>query len=277
MCVGGACAVLTGQFGWLPFLLALIGSVALQAGTNLTNDYHDHRLGADHSGSLGPSRVIQLGWISPRAMLRAGLLAFAIGCACGLALAAIAGWPILLIGLVGVPLAYAYTAPPLKLAYRGLGEATVFVLMGPLMVVGTYLTMARDVEGVRIALLLAIPIGLHVAAILHANNIRDLADDRALGKRTLATIVGLDWAKREYDALVWGAFALTAAYIATGLAPWTSVLVVLSLPAAFRASRVIRVGQAALDFAGSVKQTAAVHAQFGLLVALGTAIARLLV
>ena len=104
-----------------------------------------------------------------------------------------AGWPILLLGLIGVPLAYGYTAPPLKLAYRGLGELNVFVLMGPLMVLGGFLV--HRAAGSRVALTASLPIGCLVAAILHANNLRDLDDDRALGKQTLATIVGPGWAK----------------------------------------------------------------------------------
>src|SRR5262249_25873391 len=99
--VGGACALLVGSFSPPAFLLCLAGSVALQAGTNLVNDYYDHQLGADHSGSLGPSRVIQEGWLSPRTVLLGGILFFVAGGLAGFTLVAMAGWPILLLGLIG--------------------------------------------------------------------------------------------------------------------------------------------------------------------------------
>src|SRR5215212_9393680 len=170
--VGSSCALLVGSFSPVAFLLCLGGAVALQAGTNLVNDYYDHHLGADHSGSLGPSRVIQEGWLTPRTVLLAGIAFFVAGGAAGFALVSMAGWPILLLGLIGLPLAYGYTAPPLKLAYRGLGELNVFMLMGPLMVLGGFLV--HRTAGALVALTASLPIGCLVAAILHCNNIRDL-------------------------------------------------------------------------------------------------------
>ncbi|MDP8922477.1 MAG: 1,4-dihydroxy-2-naphthoate octaprenyltransferase, partial [Chloroflexota bacterium] len=193
--VGAACAILVGQFSLPAFLLCLLGGVTLQAATNLVNDYYDWRQGADHSGSLGPSRVIQQGWLSPRAVLLGGVGLFVLAGLCGFVLTAMAGWSILLLGLIGVPLAYGYSAPPLKLAYRGLGELNVFFLMGPVMVLGGVLV--HGAAGAGVGLAASIPVGFLVASILHANNIRDLDDDRQLGKRTIATLVGMRWAKRE--------------------------------------------------------------------------------
>src|SRR4051812_46890535 len=228
--VGGACALLVGGASPVAFLLCLAGGMALQAGTNLVNDYYDHQLGADHSGSLGPSRVIQEGWLSPRAVLVGGIAFFVAGGAAGFALVSMAGWPILLLGLIGVPLAYGYTAPPLKLAYRGLGELNVFVLMGPLMVAGGFLV--HRVAGLTVALTASLPIGCLVAAILHANNLRDLDDDRALGKQTLATIVGPRWAKLELAALIGGAYAVLAAAVYWRILPRTSPVALATLPTA---------------------------------------------
>jgi 1,4-dihydroxy-2-naphthoate octaprenyltransferase len=99
--VGSACALLVGGISPLAFVLCLGGAVALQAGTNLVNDYYDDRLGADHSGSLGPSRVIQEGWLSPRAVLLGGIGFFVVGGLAGLVLVGMAGWPILALGLIG--------------------------------------------------------------------------------------------------------------------------------------------------------------------------------
>src|SRR5829696_2383404 len=226
--VGSSCALLVGSFSPVAFLLCLGGAVALQAGTNLVNDYYDHQLGADHSGSLGPSRVIQEGWLAPRTVLAGGIAFFVIGGAAGFVLMGLAGWPILLLGLIGVPLAYGYTAPPLKLAYRGLGELNVFLLMGPLMVLGGFLV--HRAAGLSVALAASLPIGCVVAAILHANNVRDLDDDRALGKHTLATMVGPRWAKVELDVLLGGAFVALIGAVVARLLPWPALLALASLP-----------------------------------------------
>ena len=271
--VGTGCAMLTGQFSPSAFLLCLVGGVALQAGTNLVNDYYDWRQGADHSGSLGPSRVIQQGWLSPREVLAGGVGFFGFAALCGLVLTGMAGWPILLLGLIGVPLAYGYTAPPLKLAYRGLGELNVFFLMGPVMVLGGVLV--HGTAGVRAALAASVPVGLLVASILHANNIRDLDDDRRLGKRTIATLVGLRWAKREFDALVFGAYAVLVGAVALRRLPLTALLPLLSLPLAVRAHRTVSEETEPTRLAPAVRQAATLHLYFGLLLTLGLALGRL--
>jgi len=265
--VGTACAVVVGGASPLAFLLCLGGAVALQAGTNLVNDYYDHRLGADHSGSLGPSRVIQEGWLSPRAVLVAGIAFFVAGGLAGFALVGMAGWPILVLGLIGVPLAYGYTAPPLKLAYRGLGELNVFMLMGPLMVLGGFLV--HRAAGLLVALTASVPIGCLVAAILHANNIRDLDDDRVLGKQTLATIVGPRWAKVELAVLIGGAYVALATAVALRVLPRSALIAFLSLPAALQVGRTVARATNAREVAPSVRQAAKLHAQFGALLAAG--------
>ena len=269
--VGTACAVVVGGASPLAFLLCLGGGVALQAGTNLVNDYYDHQLGADHSGSLGPSRVIQEGWLAPRTVLLAGIGFFVAGGLAGFALVATAGWPILLLGLIGVPLAYGYTAPPLKLAYRGLGELNVFLLMGPLMVLGGFLV--HRAAGWLVALSASVPIGCLVAAILHCNNIRDLEDDRALGKQTLATIVGPRWARAELMAQIGGAYVALAAAVATRLLPRPALLAFLSLPTAIRVGMTVLRATSPQEVAPSVRQAAKLHAQFGALLAVGLLLA----
>jgi len=271
--VGTACAAVVGGASPLAFLLCLGGAVALQAGTNLVNDYYDHRLGADHSGSLGPSRVIQEGWLAPRTVLLAGIGFFVAGGAAGFVLVGMAGWPILALGLVGVPLAYGYTAPPLKLAYRGLGELNVFMLMGPLMVLGGFLV--HRAAGSTVALTASLPIGCLVAAILHCNNIRDLDDDRALGKQTLATIVGPRCAKVELAALLGGAYAALVAAVLAGKLPKLALLALLSLPTAIQVGRTVAEGTTPREVAPSVRQAAKLHAQFGALLAVGLLMAAL--
>ena len=126
------------EFHPLLFVLALLGSIAIHAGTNLVNDYFDHVKGTDNEESLGQSGVIQRGLLSARAVLAGGIVAFAVGAAIGLVITAQVGWPVLALGVASVLAGYFYTASPFSLAYRGLGEVVVFVFMGPVIVVGAY-------------------------------------------------------------------------------------------------------------------------------------------
>src|SRR5215470_6381553 len=186
--LGAAIAARDGFFAPGRLLLALIGAMAIQAGTNLINDYYDYRSGADSSESLGPSMVIQRGLLSADQVWRGGIAAFAIGAAIGLLLVYLCGWPILAIGIPSIAAGYFYTASPVSLAYVALGELTVFIFMGPAIVLGAYFVMALHFSAS--ALWASIPLGFLVAGILHANNIRDIESDTRHGKRTLATMLG---------------------------------------------------------------------------------------
>jgi 1,4-dihydroxy-2-naphthoate octaprenyltransferase len=218
-------------------VLALVGAMAIQAGTNLINDYYDYRSGADSSESLGPSMVIQRGLLAPEQVWRGGLIAFAIGAALGLVLVYLCGWPILAIGIPSIAAGYFYTARPIALAYVALGELTVFLFMGPVIVVGTYYVMAlRFTWG---AVLASIPLGFLVAGILHANNIRDIETDRLHGKHTLATILGRTGANFELAAFDVLAYATTLLAMIVGAIPWTGLLALVSVPRAMSQLRIV--------------------------------------
>jgi 1,4-dihydroxy-2-naphthoate polyprenyltransferase len=131
------------------------------------------------------------------------------------------------------------------------------------------------VAGLSIALTASVPVGCLVAAILHANNIRDLDDDRALGKQTLATIVGPRWAKLELLALLGGAYAALAAAVALRVLPKPALLAFLSLPTALQVGKTVVTARSPLEVAPSVRQCAKLHAQFGVLLALGLVAAAL--
>ena len=126
-----------GQVGCLAVLLVVIGSIAIQAGTNLMNDYYDYKKGADGPGKLGMGGSIQRGDLKPRQIFVGGMLAFGIGIAIGLYLVWVSGPFILWLGLLSVAAGFFYTAGPFALAYVGLGEVAVFIFMGPVMVVGS--------------------------------------------------------------------------------------------------------------------------------------------
>ena len=131
------------DFSPVRFLLALIGAVAIHAGTNLVNDYYDHVKGVDGGGTHGPAGMIQRGLISPRAVLTMGTAWFGLGSAIGLILVALTGLGLLWLGVANAAAGFFYTAAPVSLAYLGLGEITVFLFMGPVIVLGTYVVQTE--------------------------------------------------------------------------------------------------------------------------------------
>ncbi len=265
--VGSALALRAGRFSpWL-FAVTLIASVAIHAGTNLLNDYYDHVRGVDTAESVGPSGVIQRGLLAPRAVLAGGFAALGAGSLLGLGLAAVAGWPILAVGALSVLAGYAYTGGPLPLGYVGLGDAVVFVFMGPVMVLATYYVQARSAPAA--GLWASIPVAALVTAILVVNNLRDLADDRARGKRTLATAIGPAATRLEYAALIVTAYAAVGAGVLVRALPPLSLLALLTLPLAARTWRAVREDtDPRVLTRRALRGTALLHQRVGLLIAL---------
>lgn len=255
------------------FALTLAGALAVHAGTNMVNDYYDHLNGVDDADSLGPSKVIQQGLLTPRQMLVGGMVAFAAGAAIGIGLAAARGWQVLILGLVCLPLAFFYTGWPLRLGYRGLGELLVGVFMGPVMTLGAYFVQARRFD--LTPALLSLPVALLVAAILHANNLRDAEPDRARGKRTVATLLGPAAAAWEYHLLVLGAYAIVAALALTRQASPAILLCLLTLPLAVSLVRRVAATQEPRVLNLVLRQTAALHLRFGALLIAGLLVATL--
>ncbi len=271
--LGGAIAAYgrSGQLDWLLLLLAVIGSVAIQAGTNLINDYFDWKKGTDGPQSLGIGGAIQRGVLAPQQVFWGGIGAFALGSAIGLYLVSVAGPFIFWLGLASVAIGFFYTAGPFALAYVGLGEVAVFLFMGPVMVVGSYYLQAGEVT--LPVVLASLPVGFLVAAILHANNLRDLESDRVIGKRTLATLFGRAGANIEYYLLIGGAFVALLACVIFGIAPWLTLLSVATLPTAVRLMRTVARENEPKQLQPVLRQTAALHTRFGALLVLGWAAA----
>jgi 1,4-dihydroxy-2-naphthoate octaprenyltransferase len=259
------------EFHPLLFALAMLGSVAIHAGTNLVNDYFDHVKGTDNAESLGQSGVIQRQILSARAVLAGGIVAFAFGAVIGLAITAMTGWPVLALGLASVAAGYFYTASPFSLAYRGLGEVVVFTFMGPVIVVGAYYVQTQSWAWEPFVASLAI--GLLVAAILQANNVRDIENDRRNGKWTLAALAGRPVADYEYVALMLGGYAVVVAMTVLGAAPWPVLVTLLTLPLALRIVRMESQQQSARGLNIVLAQTAGLHMLFGALLAFGFALA----
>ncbi|MCC7445914.1 MAG: 1,4-dihydroxy-2-naphthoate octaprenyltransferase [Anaerolineae bacterium] len=233
--LAGAVAVTDGVFNLVRFALALIGALLLQIAANLINEYVDYNRGTDVHKVDGMGMVLSRTQLSPRAVLIGAVATVAGGVLIGLWLMATSGPLLLWIGLGGVLVVILYTAGPLPLAYIGLGEIAVFFFMGPLMTLGTYFAVSgRESTS---ALAAGLPIAFTVAAILHANNMRDLDADRQANKRTLAVRFGIQGARVEYAILIYGAYVAALALIALRIMPWTTLIVLFTLPSAIKLVR----------------------------------------
>jgi 1,4-dihydroxy-2-naphthoate octaprenyltransferase len=268
--VGSALALVDRAFDPALFVVMLLASIACHAGANLANDYFDHVKGIDTPESLGPSKVIQQSLLTPAEVRRGMIVAFAIATILGLVIVALTGWPILALALASLGAAYFYTGGPKPLGYIALGEITVLIFMGPVMIGGAYYVMAGDVTWT--AIVASIPVGCLVAAILHANNIRDIELDRRAGKVTLATLFGRSWSNVEYLGLVGGAYLATAIWIALRPAFWPLALVLLTAPTAAGLIRLVFSAAEGRALNVALRKTAGLHLRFGALMTIGLVI-----
>ena len=235
--VGSALAATGGAVDWLLFALVLTGSVAIQIGTNLTDEYSDHRKQGRAGKFLAPHKVIQRGLLSERAVGIGMAAAFGYGIAAGLLIVAQTGWPILVVGLASVAAAYLYAGGPKPLGTLGLGEPVVFVFMGPLMVMATYYVQVREVT--QASFLVSLPVAFIVTAILHCNNLRDISEDRETGKRSIAAVIGVTPSRWLYAAFLASAYVSIAAVTIAGVvSPW-ALLGLAPLPWAAGAARAL--------------------------------------
>jgi 1,4-dihydroxy-2-naphthoate octaprenyltransferase len=230
--VGTALGAVDADFRPLAFAAALLGAVAIQVGTNLSNDYSDARRGADTEDRLGPVRVTAGGLVPPRQVLVATWLSFAFAVAVGVYLVTVAGWELLLVGAASILAGVLYTGGPKPYGYEGLGELFVFAFFGLVAVTGSYFVQTEHLTWEAFAL--AVPVGLLAASILMVNNVRDLETDRRAGKRTLAVRLGSQTARTLYATMVFGAYVtLLPTWVSGSLDAWV-LLPVLTLPLALK-------------------------------------------
>jgi 1,4-dihydroxy-2-naphthoate octaprenyltransferase len=226
--VGTALAGTEHVFRPLAFVCALIGSVFIQIGTNLSNDYSDARRGADTEDRLGPVRVTAGGLMPPKQVLVGTYVAFGIAVAAGAYLVAIAGWQLLVVGAASILAGVLYTGGPRPYGYEGLGEVFVFLFFGVVAVVGSYYVQTEHLSWIAFAL--SVPVGLLVSAILVVNNIRDIETDRRAGKRTLAVRLGRERTRVLFAVMVGAAFVVPiVVWLAGGLSAWL-LLTLAALP-----------------------------------------------
>lgn len=243
---GTTMAVVVGgvEFHGLRFTAALLGMVLLHVGANLVNDGVDFRRGYDRRVNPVSGAVVR-GWISPKRAFAVAAALFVLGSVLGIALVAVAGWPIFWIGLAGIVIGIVYSVGPWALKYHAIGDLAVFLDFGILGAMGAWTAQTGELSWAPA--IWAVPMSLLVVAILHANNWRDIGPDTAGGARTMASLLGDRRSAAYYGFLVFSPFAAVLAILAVSRLgvgpkmPWTFLVTFLSLP---HAARLMRRGQA---------------------------------
>ena len=266
--LGTALALVEGAFAWGPFLAMLFGSLLIQAATNMFNEFYDERRGLDVAGAVGIAGTIVGGRMHARAVLMGALFCYTVALFLGIYLVVVGGWSILVLGCLCALGGYLYSAGPRPIAYTPASEVAVFLFMGILIVVIAYAVQDPGSFPLRIPLA-ALPIGGPVAAILLANNIRDMGSDRRGGRRTLPIVLGREVGVLIYRALLLEAYAAAAALMALRIVPLECALVFLSVSTALRLWRDIAVTTTPERLDPVVKRTAGLHLAFGLLYTVG--------
>jgi 1,4-dihydroxy-2-naphthoate octaprenyltransferase len=256
------------------FLLALLGILLLHAGTNVANDYFDHRSGCDPANLhyvrpfTGGSRLIQKGLLSPKAVLTESIILYALGSLIGFYLAFQVGYPVLILGAIGVSCGYFYSAPPLKLANRGIGELLIALNFGTLVTLGSYYVQTRKFA--LSAALASIPIAVLIGAVIYINEFQDVAADSSCGKRTLIVRLGKEKASRVFTYVLLSPYIFIACAVFLGLMPFGALLALLSLPLAAKAMIVCRRNYAQSErLASANASTIFAHILVGLLLITG--------
>lgn len=254
------------EFSPLAVFLMLMTSVMTHIGCNLTNDYFDHHSGVDAIQMEGQGRMLQEGHLGATD-LRTGMIAsFGLALLFGAPIIARLGWVGVVFALVGAGVAFLYTGGPWPLAYNRMGEVGVFLAMGIVMVAGAYYVHTGTVT--LASMVLATSVGLYAAAILHANNMRDIHVDKGHHKHTLANTFGWAWGIREYGFLILTPVAITLGLIALRPDYFPLLTVVAMLPSTIHALHVMHTTPEGRLSSAIVRSSTQLHLRYSVYVTL---------
>jgi 1,4-dihydroxy-2-naphthoate octaprenyltransferase len=265
--VGSALAARDDVYRWDAFAVVLFAALAIQVGVNYANDLADARRGADTEHRIGPTRAVAAGLLSEAEMRRGIAVAFGAAAIAGLYLIYLGGWVILVIGVVSIVAALGYTNGPIPYGYYGLGEIFVFVFFGLVATAGTRYVYDRTTPAD--AWISGVVMGLLAAAILVANNVRDIETDRVAGKHTLAVVLGRRGGRWLYAFTTVGAFAVILVGAVAGALPSGMLLALLAGAAAVPLLRDMFTETAGPPLIGVLKGTARLQFVVAVLMSVG--------
>lgn len=259
------------EINWTYGVIAFFGTLIFHMSGNILGDYHDYMSGVDVKEKTGPPRPLVLEMLKPRQALVYGYTMLVIGMIIGIYLLVHTGLPLLFIGIIGVISATLYY----KFKYVALGDVLIFICYGLAISLGMVYVMTGQLAWP--VLLVTTPAGLLIVAILHANNTRDMLQDKAAGIRTQAMNLGLEGSQITYQTLLLATYILVAILVLLNfMSPYT-FLVLLSFPLAMKNIKLMK--KATMDDLGIIRfldtQTAQLVLIFSLLQVAGNIIAAL--
>ncbi len=249
------------------FGLTLVGVAALHLGANLINDYYDSfgsdPLNLNVTPFSGGSRVIQTGELAAETVRTLAYFFLGLGVVCGLALVWAGRSWVAVFGFLGLLAGFCYSASPLPLMSRGLGELLIFVAFGPLLTLGAYYVQSGRLQPVGAAV--GLPLAFLITAIIWINEFPDLEADVAAAKRHLVARLGLKLSRLIYAFLMLAPFASLFVLLEVFLLPDLIVAALLPLPLAVRAIRLVwRTAPTEPDFIAAQALTIQTHFLTGL-------------
>jgi 1,4-dihydroxy-2-naphthoate polyprenyltransferase len=265
--IGSALAFGQDRFRTSVFLAFLIAAILIQAATNMFNEYFDHRRGLDTKEMVGIAGTIVHDGVSPHKVLITAWTFIIVSVALGVYICAMSSWWIALVGILCLAVAYFYSGGPKPLAYTPFGELAASVAMGPVIVLLAYYVQANDIT--TRAVMVSLPIGLLIGAILLGNNIRDMDQDKLGGRRTIPILFGRERGRKLFAAVFILSYVLVLLLIATGLLTLWALLVLLTIPSAIYVVRLYYRFSEPIQLHPAVKGTAVLLFRFGALLFVG--------
>lgn len=265
--VGTCLAIAAGAtISWLLPASALLSALCIQIGTNLVNDSLDFKKGADTEERIGPARITQQGILSPKQVLGAGFLFFALALLAAVPLMLAGGFPIVAVMIASVICGYLYTGGPYPLAYVGLGDLFVILFFGVVGTAATFYVQTGFID--KMVLLAGVQIGMLATVMIAINNLRDRLGDAKANKMTLAVRFGEGFARFEIALMALGPFALSFLWTAmgyryAGMVPW------VAFPLAWSLVRFIRRTPPGPIYNKFLGFGALLHLMFGILLCVG--------
>jgi len=265
--IGTVLALHEGSIKLSLFIAMLVASILIQAATNMFNEYFDYKRGLDNESSVGIGGAIVRNGIKANTVLTLGFSFFGIATLLGVYICMMSTWWIAVIGIVCMLAGYFYTGGPVPIAYTPFGEIVAGFFMGNVIVLIAYFIQTETLS--LGSILLSIPIAILIAAILTANNIRDLDGDKENGRKTLAILLGRKNSIRFLAGMFITAYFIVFVLLIVGLAPAWALLVLISVPKAYSAVKQFIGKSAPIEMMPAMKATAQTNVQFGFLLALG--------
>jgi len=234
----------TGAFHWGYFLLTMLGGLLLHTGTNVANDYFDHKSGTDDVNVefvrpfTGGSRMIQEGLLTPREVIGGALAAYVLAAIIGLYLAYVRGPMIIALGLIGLFSGFFYTAPPINLVSKGIGEFFIGLNFGVLMTLGAFYVQTGYLGWEPVVA--SIPVALLIAGVLYINEFQDAPADGSVGKDHLVVRLGRRRAAEGYVILMAATYLSIVLGVVLRITSPFTLIALATLPVAMKAITVAR-------------------------------------